>query len=299
MSGRGGGCRLCPRECGADRSREAGLCRGGGKVRVARASLHMWEEPCLSGERGSGTVFFCGCSLGCVYCQNRAISRGEAGLDISEERLSEIFLMLQGKGAHNLNLVTAGHYLPQVARALRRAKEEGLEIPVVYNTSSYEKPEALRLLEGLVDIYLPDFKCMDEALALRYCRAADYPARAKEALEEMMRQTGEASFGRDGMMRRGTLVRHLVLPGCTEDSKRVIDYLYRTYGDRIYLSIMSQYTPVDIPEEFPELQRTLTPEEYEEVVDYAIGLGVENGFIQEGGAAEESFIPPFDLEGIL
>ncbi len=292
-------CRLCPRECGTDRTKQAGACRAKDRLRVARAALHMWEEPCITGEGGSGTVFFCGCSLGCIYCQNKAISRGKAGREISARKLADIFLMLQEKGAENINLVTAGHYVPPVCQALREAKGRGLEIPIVYNSSGYEKSETLGMLDGLVDIYLPDFKCMDEKIALRYCQASDYPQRAKEALAQMVRQTQETRLDERGMMRRGVLVRHLVLPGCIEDSKDVLRYLHDTYRDRIYISIMSQYTPVEIPEGYGELNRKVSEEEYEEVVDYAIGIGIENGFIQEGDAAQESFIPPFDLEGVL
>lgn len=295
-------CYLCPRNCGADRSekgKNTGTCHVTHTLRVARAALHMWEEPCISGEEGSGTVFFSGCSLGCVFCQNRDISDGRAGKDITEERLAEIFLELEEQKANNINLVTPGHYVPQIAEALRRAKGMGLRIPIVYNSSGYEKAETLRLLDGLIDIYLPDFKYMNEKLAKEYSNASDYAEIAKKALAEMVHQVGEPVFDARGIMKKGIIVRHLVLPGETEDSKRVIRYLYETYGDQIYLSIMNQYTPMPgIGEKYPKLGRTLTASEYEEVVDYAIELGVENGFIQEGETSKESFIPPFDLEGV-
>ena len=292
-------CMLCPRRCKADRTRKQGLCGTGMGIRVARAALHMWEEPCISGEEGSGAVFFAGCSLGCVYCQNREIAAGLAGKEISEERLTEIYLELQGKGANNINLVTAGHYLPYIISSVGRARERGLNIPIVYNTGGYEEADALKLLEGTADIYLPDLKYLSPELAARYSHAPDYPKIACAALEEMVRQAGEPEFDDRGMMTKGVIVRHLVLPGQVRESKKVIRYLYETYKDRIYLSIMNQYTPMPgIEEAYPELGRTVTAREYDEVVDYAIELGVENGFIQEGETAKESFIPPFDTEGV-
>ena len=303
------GCRLCPRNCGADRNPEGktaetsktnGKCGVSWKIRVARAALHMWEEPCISGEEGSGTVFFSGCSLGCVFCQNRDISGGRAGVDISADRLAQIFLELQEKGANNINLVTPGHYVPQIARALCLARDQKLTVPVVYNTGSYEYAETLKQMEGLVDIYLPDFKFMSRHIASRYCDAPDYALYAKAAIKEMVRQTKRPVFDKRGMMQRGVIVRHLALPGCMEDSRQILKYLYETYGDTIYISIMNQYTPMPgIGRRFPELASGLPPKEYDALVDYAIELGVENGFIQEGETAKESFIPPFDLEGVL
>lgn len=296
------GCRLCPRSCGVRREAgEHGVCGQTDRLKAARAALHYWEEPCISGTAGSGTVFFSGCNLHCVFCQNRSISDGTAGKNITTERLSEIFLELQEKGADNINLVTPGHFVPQIAEALERAKKNGMSLPVVYNTGSYEYVETLRQMEGLVDIYLPDFKYMDDALGQRYSHAGDYSVVAKAAITEMVRQTGSAVFeygDEDGLMKRGTIVRHLVLPGCVEDSKAVIRYLYETYGDRIYISIMNQFTPMPGLEDYPEFNRKVTEEEYGEVVDYAISLGVERGFIQEGDTAEESFIPAFDGEGV-
>lgn len=294
-----GGCRLCPRECGADREHgQTGYCRMPAQPSAARAALHYWEEPCISGTRGSGTVFFSGCTLQCVFCQNHEIAAGEAGKPVTVERLAEIYLELQAKGAHNINLVTAGHFLPSVTASLRLARDRGLGIPVVYNTSGYERPASLRLLEGLVDIWLPDHKYRSRILAGRYSHASDYPERAAEALEEMVRQAGKPAFDEDGMMRRGVIVRHLVLPGCVSDSKDVLEYLWDTYGDQIYVSIMSQYTPLPQVKDIPELNRRITEEEYEEVVDYARFLGMEQVYIQEGECAEESFIPAFDYEGI-
>lgn len=292
------GCRLCPRRCGVERGRgERGFCGVSDEVRVARAALHVWEEPCISGERGSGTVFFSGCPLQCVFCQNREIALGRSGKEISVGRLSEIFLELQDKGAHNINLVTPTHFVPQIVRALERARGQGLRLPVVYNTGSYERVDTLRRLEGIVDIYLPDLKYVDSGLSGRYSHTADYFTWASLAIGEMVRQVGEARFQGE-LMKQGVIVRHLVLPGCVEDSKAVIRYLYETYGDRVYLSIMNQFTPMGDPGQYPELNREVTQEEYDEVVDYAIELGVENGFIQEGETAQESFIPAFDLEGV-
>ena len=295
-------CILCPRNCAVNRKEGArGVCGQTEVLKVARAALHYWEEPCISGESGSGAVFFSGCALHCVFCQNKKIAMGDIGKEISKERLTEIFLELQEKGANNINLVTPGHYVPQIVTSLKAAREQGLRVPIVYNTSSYEHVDTLRMLDGLVDIYLPDFKYMSGKLSGRYSHASDYSEVAKAAIAEMVRQTGPAVFendDEDGLMKRGTIVRHLLLPGCGQDSKEVIRYLYETYGDTIYISIMNQFTPLGGLEGYPELDRKVTDEEYEEVVDYAIDLGVTCGFIQEGDTAEESFIPDFDCEGV-
>lgn len=293
-------CKLCPRECGVNRlAGEKGRCGAVGEtVKVARAALHYWEEPCISGSRGSGTVFFSYCPLQCVYCQNREISRGDAGKEISVSRLAEIFLELQAKQAHNINLVTPTHYVPQIVLALREAKEKGLSIPVVFNCGGYEKPETLKLLEGLVDIWLPDFKYVSSEHAAKYSHAPDYLDWAKPALSEMVRQAGEPVFDIHGMMTRGVIVRHLVLPGMAKESKKILRYLHRTYGDRIYISIMSQFTPLENVADYPEINRTVTESEYDNLLDFAVNIGIENAFIQEGTAADESFIPPFDCEGV-
>ena len=292
-------CRLCPRECGVNRVHgQIGYCGMTAELMAARAALHYWEEPCISGTEGSGTVFFSGCTLRCVFCQNHQIASGEIGKPVTEERLSQIFLELQQQGANNINLVTAGHFLPMVTAALRDAKLQGLTIPVVYNTGGYEKPEMLELLEGLVDIWLPDYKYRSSQLAKKYSCAEDYPNRAAEALKEMVRQAGRPVFDERGMMKKGVIVRHLVLPGCVHDSKDVLEYLWDTYGDQIYVSIMGQYTPLPHVEVYPELNRRITKEEYEEVVDYARFLGMKQVYIQEGECAEESFIPVFDYVGI-
>lgn len=291
-------CTLCPRNCHADRNHgQKGTCKSTAELVVARAALHFWEEPCISGESGSGTVFFSGCALGCVFCQNHAISKGYAGKRITINRLAEIFLELQDKGAININLVTPSHFVLQIAEAIKLSRRQGLTLPIVYNSSGYEKVETLRLLEGMVDIYLPDFKYMDKRIARKYAHAPDYSEYAKDTVREMVRQVGKAQFDLNGQMKNGVIVRHLTLPGCLEDSKSIIKYLYESYGDNLYISIMNQYTPM-ARSCYPELKRKITDEEYEELVDYAIGLGLENGFIQEGETALESFIPEFNNEGI-
>ena len=292
-------CRLCPRNCGVDRnSGQKGFCGVSAEVKIARAELHMWEEPCLSGKEGSGAVFFSGCALRCRFCQNRAISGGQQGKTVTVKRLADIFLELQEQNANNINLVTAGQFVPQVAAAIILARDQGLKIPVVYNSSGYESLNALKMLEGLVDIYLPDFKYMDPDLALKYSHAKDYPEVAKEALKEMVRQVGEPEFDDRGMMQKGIIVRHLLLPGHVRDSKNVLKYLIDTYENRIYISLMNQYTPMPAMKGDPLLSRKVTEREYERLIDYGISLGLENGFIQEGETAKESFIPEFNGEGI-
>ena len=293
-------CTLCPRRCHANRAAgQTGFCGQTAQLRAARAALHFWEEPCISGDCGSGTVFFSGCSLQCIFCQNHEIALGESGKVISVERLSHIFLELQDKGAANINLVTAGHFIPQLCRALELSKTHGLSIPIVYNTGSYEKVDSLRLLEGLIDIWLPDLKYFSGDLSARYSSAPDYFQVATAAIAEMFRQTPTAVFdSKTGLMQRGIIVRHLMLPGQAADSKKILRYLHTTYGDAIYISIMNQYTPLAGVSEIPELNRKVTPEEYRRVLDFADRIGIENGFMQEDGTAAESFIPPFDYEGI-
>ncbi len=293
-------CILCPRRCHANRAAgQMGYCGQTDQLMAARAALHFWEEPCISGTNGSGTVFFSGCNMRCVFCQNHSIALGETGQPVSLERLVEIFLELQTKGAHNINLVTPTHFIPQIAKALEAAKLQGLIIPIVYNTGSYEEVSSLRLLDGLVDIYLPDLKYYSSELSLRFSHATDYFEKATAAIAEMYRQTGSPVFDKtSGLLTRGMIVRHLLLPGQTKDSKKVLRYLHETYGIDIYISIMNQYTPLPHVADTPELNHPVTDEEYQRVLTFAERLGIQNGFYQEGDTAEESFIPAFDGEGL-
>lgn len=292
-------CTLCPRECHANREAgQLGYCKMPWEIHAARAALHMWEEPCISGAEGSGAVFFSGCSLKCIYCQNRDIAIGKVGKPISVERLVDIFLELEEKGANNINLVTPTHYVPHIAEAIRKALDKGFGLSFVYNTGNYEKVETLQMLEGLVDVYLPDCKYFSGELAGEYSNAPDYFPVAMRGIEEMLRQVGRPQFNERGIMTRGVIVRHLVLPGHARDSKRVMRELHEHFGDSIYISIMNQYTPMEALKGDPLLGRTLKRGEYEDVVDYAIALGITNGFVQEEGTSKESFIPTFDYEGI-
>ncbi len=293
-------CTLCPRNCHADRlSGQTGYCGQTAELTAARAALHFWEEPCISGSAGSGAVFFSGCSLQCVFCQNHPIALGKSGRKISVERLAEIFLELQAKGAANINLVTPSHFIPQICLGLKLAKQGGLCLPIVYNSSGYENVASLQLLEGLVDIYLPDLKYFSPETAAKYSHAPDYFKMASSAIGEMFRQAGVPVFDSEsGLLKRGVIVRHLLLPGQSADSKKILRYLHDTYHNDIYISIMNQYTPLPQAASFPELDRTITPEEYEKILDFADKIGIEQGYIQEGGTAVESFIPLFDGEGL-
>lgn len=292
-------CLLCPRKCGINRrTGQTGVCGVSSEIRVARAALHYWEEPCISGKRGSGAVFFSGCSLHCVFCQNREISDGKAGKVISKERLSDIFMELADKGANNINLVTPGQYIPDIVWAVNDAKSRGMKLPIIYNTSGYENVTELKLLEGIVDVYLPDFKYMDNMLSAKYSRAKDYPSVAKQALSEMVRQQPDVVIDdATGLIQKGVIVRQLLLPGHVNDAKAVLKYLYDTYHDHVYISMMSQFTPIAL-KDYPEINRKVTRREYERLVDYAIEIGITNAFIQEGDVAKDSFIPAFDCEGV-
>ena len=292
-------CALCPRECGVNRLEgRRGFCGQTAGLKVARAVLHMWEEPCISGSRGSGTVFFTGCHLGCVFCQNGQISRGSAGKEISVIRLARIFMELQEKGAHNINLVTPTHFVPHIIEALRISRKMGLKLPIVYNTGGFEKVDTLELLDGWIDVYLTDFKFMDVHLSGRYAHEEGYSFYAAKALEEMYQQTGEPVFDENGLMTKGIIVRHMVLPGQSMDSRQIVDFLYENYGDKIYLSLMNQYTPSGPLEKYPELQKRVKRQVYERLIGYTIRKGVENAYIQEGSTAKESFIPDFNGEGV-
>lgn len=292
-------CLLCPRKCGINRrTGQTGVCGVSSEIKVARAALHYWEEPCISGKRGSGAVFFSGCSLHCVFCQNREISDGKEGKVISKERLSDIFMELAGKGANNINLVTPGQYIPDIVWAVNDAKSRGMKLPIIYNTSGYENVTELKLLEVIVDVYLPDFKYMDSTLSARYSRAKDYPSVAKQALSEMVRQQPDVVIDdATGLIQKGVIVRQLLLPGHVNDAKAVLKYLYDTYHDHVYISMMSQFTPIAL-KDYPEINRTVTKREYERLVNYALEIGITNAFIQEGDVAKDSFIPAFDCEGV-
>lgn len=286
-------CELCPRKCGINRFESVGVCGANNKIKVAYYSLHQWEEPIISGSNGSGTIFFSYCNLKCIFCQNRKISFLGYGKEISNDRLREIMMELQEKGAHNINLVTPTHYVPQIYSVLSTIKNNALKIPIVYNTSSYENVEAIKLLNGLVDIYLADLKYYDNTIALNYSNAPNYFDIASKAIDEMYKQVGTPIFNED-LLIKGIIVRVLVLPGHVLDAKRIIKYLWDCYGNNIFISIMNQYTPMKNNCKYNNLNRTVTDEEYNEVLDYACELGLERAFIQEGNTALESFIPDFD-----
>ncbi len=292
-------CRLCPRSCGVNRQAgQKGICGVGEEMYIARAALHFWEEPCISGTEGSGAVFFSGCTLKCVFCQNYELSHKETGKRVSPERLSEIFFELEAQGANNINLVTPDHYIPKIAMAMERSRNRGLRIPFVINCSGYETTALLRRLDGLADIYLDDFKYLDPEKARKYSGAADYPERAMESLAEMVRQCPSPVFDEGGMMRRGVIVRHLLMPSMVHQAERIVDYVYDHYGDQVYLSLMHQFTPFPRLSGWPEINRRVTKREYERLVNHAIDRGIVHAFIQEGDVAEESFVPKWDGEGV-
>ncbi|WP_330370004.1 radical SAM protein [Butyrivibrio sp. NC2002] len=332
-------CMICPRKCGVNRNKkELGFCGQTGKITAAKAYLHAWEEPCISGKNGSGTVFFSGCNLQCVFCQNRQIATGEVSKEITKERLSEIFLELQDKKASNINLVTPTHFVPLIIPAIERARNEGLKIPVVYNSSGYELAETLKSLEGLIDIYLPDCKYYSDEIAIRYSNAPNYFNIAIAAIDEMLRQVGEPLFeikrstedkktegGETSdslndktisaslynelmedceddylgpLMKKGVIIRHLVLPGQINDSKNVVERLLERYRDKVYLSIMNQFTPFGDLSKYPELKNKVEESDYEDLIDFAIDNGIENGFFQGEGTDMASFIPAFDYKGL-
>jgi len=290
-------CMLCPRNCKADRKNgQKGYCGAADKIQVARASLHMWEEPCISGDKGSGTIFFSGCPLRCIFCQNRDIALGNKGIYLSESELSAVFLRLQEKGAHNINLVTPTHFVPQIVCALNLAKEKGLKIPIVYNTNAYEKVETLKLLEGYIDIYLPDLKYADNFLAKKYSNIRDYFEIATKAIKEMVRQVGMPKISEEGIMQKGVMIRHLVLPNHVRNSKKVLKWIKENLPNEIYISVMAQYFPTYQAKEIESLNRKLTKEEWEEIEDYIEMLGIENGYVQDLGEHEEEFVPKWEME---
>jgi len=290
------GCNLCPRNCNVNRSTGVlGFCNSNDKVKVAKVSLHHWEEPCISGTNGSGTVFFSNCNLKCVFCQNHLISSIGIGKELSVESLSGIFLEQQAKGAHNINLVTPTHYVPQIIEALKLSKSKGLNLPIVYNTNSYENIDTIRSLAGYIDIYLPDLKYFKDKYGIKYSGAPNYFMVASRAIEEMFSQVGHPQFDEKGLMKRGVIVRHLMLPGLLFDSKKIIDYLYSNFGESIFISLMNQYTPSHIVSNYPEINKTLNQKQYEALIHYCLDIGILNAFIQEEGTASESFIPDFNL----
>ena len=298
-----------------------GFCKASNKVKIARASLHLWEEPPISQGNGSGTVFFSHCNFKCVFCQNHDISQGTeenisstsiqyknskfnqlkhlvTGMEISIERLSEIFLELQEKGANNINLVTPTHYVPQIIEALKIAKKNKLTIPILYNTNSYDSIETIKSLNGYIDVYLPDFKYFNDKYAIKYSNANDYASNAIKVIDEMINQVGKPKFNSKGHMIKGVIVRHLMLPGLLFDSKKVIDLIYNRYGDNIYISLMNQYVPMFKACDYPEINKPLNPKHYDSLINYAVELGITNGFIQDEGTNTSDFIPDFNLEGV-
>ena len=291
-------CRLCPRQCGVERSKRTGYCGVSDRVKLARAALHFWEEPCISGERGSGTVFFSGCALKCVFCQNYQLSAGHFGKEVSIQRLAEIFLELQQQGAHNINLVTGGHYVPQIVQALELVRKD-LKIPVVYNSSGYETVKTLRQLKGYVDIYLPDLKYYSPERSARYSNARDYFAVASQAVQEMFSQVGPVQFDEQGMLQKGVVVRHMVMPNGVEDTMDILTWIAEHLPlDDILVSVMSQYTPFYKSADYPEINRRLTQEEYDRVLDWMECMGIEQGFVQELSSAKEEYTPDFSLQGV-
>ncbi len=292
-------CKLCPRNCNINRNEKSGFCGAGEKISVALVSLHKWEEPCLVGDNGAGTIFFSHCNLKCVYCQNFKISSEGYGKEISIERLAEIFLEQQQRGAANIELVTPTHYVPQICMALDIAKSHGLNIPIVYNTNSYENLSTLELLKNRVDIFLPDLKYFDDEIAKTFSNAPNYFQVATSAIQKMFELVGENKFDSSGMMTRGVIVRHLVLPNFRRDSFKILDWLNKNFGDKIFISLMNQYTPLFRAGEFKKINRRLTTFEYDSVTNYAVDIGIKNCYIQIGKTADEKFVPNFDGNGVV
>lgn len=314
-------CTLCNRNCKVNRNNEQlGFCRASNKVKIARAALHFGEEPPISQANGSGTVFFSHCNFNCVFCQNHNISQGNVkdatsttddlkekdyilensvtGIEVSIKRLSEIFLELQEKGANNINLVTPTHYVPQIIEALKIAKKNSLTIPILYNTNGYDSLDTINALEGYIDVYLPDFKYFNDKYAIKYSKVNNYASSAGKVIAEMFNQVGRPKFDSKGNIVKGVIIRHLMLPGLLFDSKKVIDYIYTNYGDNVYISLMNQYVPMFKACDYPEINKSLNPKHYESLINYALDLGVENGFVQDSGTNSVAYIPDFNLEGV-
>ncbi|MEG0772458.1 radical SAM protein [Clostridium sp.] len=292
-------CNLCPRDCNADRTTNTfGFCKSSSILKVAKAYPHMWEEPCISGEKGSGTVFFSNCNLSCVFCQNHEISHAAVGKEISTQRLSAIFLELEKKGCHNINLVNPTHYVSKIIEGINLAREKGLKVPIAYNTNGYEKIKTIKELEGYIQIYIPDLKYFEDKYAIKYSKAPNYFNIASKAIAEMVGQVGKPVFNEQGMMQSGVIIRHLMLPGLLFDSKKVVDYIYKAFGDDVYLSLMNQYTPMYDAKDYPEINKFLNPKHYDSLIDHCLEIGYKNAFIQESGTSSQIFVPHFNLEGI-
>ena len=292
-------CDLCPRKCFVNRlDGELGFCTASNDVKIAKVALHHWEEPCISGTHGSGTVFFSNCNLKCVFCQNYKISHGGYGKTVSISRLSEIFLEQQSRGALNINLVTPSHYVPQIIEALKLAKSYGLNIPILYNSNGYESIDTIKVLKGFIDVYLPDLKYYKDEYALKYSKAPNYFASARAVITEMVSQVGEVKFDDDGIIQKGVIIRHLMLPGLLFDSKKIIDFIYTTFKDSVYISLMNQYTPMNEAFKYPEINKVINPLHYDALINYCLNLGITKCFIQENGTSSRAYIPDFDLSGV-
>ena len=292
-------CNLCPRNCGVNRlNGKLGFCGASENIKLARVSLHHYEEPCISGQNGSGTVFFSNCSLRCVFCQNHQISQEGLGTEVTIEKLAKIFLELQNNNAHNINLVTPTHYVPQIISAINLSRELGLTLPIIYNSSGYENLETIKMLRGYIDVYVPDLKYFQSKYAVKYSNAKDYFYYAKIAIEEMFSQVPITKFNDAGLITKGVIIRHLMLPGLLFDSKKIIDYIENTYSNKVFISIMNQYTPMFNASNYPEIDKALNSNHYDALIDYALSKGITNGFIQGSGTSSKEFIPDFDLRGI-
>ncbi|MBU3110608.1 radical SAM protein [Clostridium lacusfryxellense] len=292
-------CNLCPRKCSVNRSDgEVGFCNATSEVEIAKVTLHHWEEPCISGSNGSGVVFFSHCNLHCVFCQNHKISQVGYGKIVSINRLSEIFLEQQLRGALNINLVTPSHYVPQIIEALKLAKGYGLNIPILYNSNGYENINTIKALRGFIDVYLPDLKYYKDKYALKYSNSPNYFATACKVITEMVSQVGVAKFDNDGIIQNGVIIRHLMLPGLLFDSKKIIDYIYSTFNDTVYISLMNQYTPMYNSFKYPEINKVVNPNHYDALINYCVSIGITKCFIQESGTSSKSYVPDFDLSGV-
>ncbi|WP_370773132.1 radical SAM protein [Clostridium sp.] len=292
-------CTLCMRNCNVNRNKGIkGVCNSTNSIRIARAALHFWEEPCISGKSGSGTVFFSNCNLKCVFCQNYKISSEGFGTEITIDRLAEIFLELQDKGANNINLVTPTHFVPQIIESLKIAKNKGLNLPIIYNTNSIDTLDTIKTLNGYIDVYLPDFKYFEDKYALKYSKIKGYSKNVLEVIDEMVKQVGNPKFNEDGIIVKGVIVRHLLLPGLLFDSKKIIDAIYKKFEDSVYISLMNQYTPMYNAKMYPEINKSINEKTYDSIINYALSIGVRNGFIQESGTDSEEFVPNFNNEGV-